>query len=151
MKSYSNHNRKFKRLWIETLEQRIVLAGITPHSFAFDLIDLYDMRRQPDFQEIDGQAIGIALIDTGVDGTHDLLQDNYVTSLDLVYGHAGAYYSSNHGTHVAGIAASSALPPMPISFPYRFSQSLMAMLHGSIFWNLYNGFAKITVRTTSKL
>ena len=107
MKSYSNHNRKFKRLWIETLEQRIVLAGITPHSFAFDLIDLYDMRRQPDFQEIDGQAIGIALIDTGVDGTHDLLQDNYVTSLDLVYGHAGAYYSSNHGTHVAGIAASS--------------------------------------------
>jgi subtilisin family serine protease len=113
------------------------------------------MRRQPDFQEIDGQAIGIALIDTGVDGTHDLLQDNYVTSLDLVYGHAGPII---HPTTVHMSLAlrprriqTLALPPMPISFPYRFSQSLMAMLHGSIFWNLYNGFAKITVRTTSKL
>ena len=107
MKSYFNHQDKFRKLWIETLEQRIVLTGITPHSFAFDLIDLYDMRRQPDFQQIDGEAIGIALIDTGVDGEHELLRDNYVTSLDLVYGQVGNYYSSNHGTHVAGIAASS--------------------------------------------
>ncbi len=107
MKSHFKHNRQFHQLWIETLEQRIVLAGIAPHSFAFDLIDLYDMRRQPDFQEIDGHAIGIALIDTGVDGNHELLRDNYVTSLDLVYGQAGNYYSSNHGTHVAGIAAST--------------------------------------------
>ena len=107
MNSHRKHNRKFSQLWIETLEQRIVLAGMTPHSFAFDLIDLYDMRRQADFQEIDGQGIGIALIDTGVDGNHELLRDNYVTSLDLVYGQAGSYYSSNHGTHVAGIAAST--------------------------------------------
>ncbi|MBT4692510.1 MAG: S8 family serine peptidase [Planctomycetaceae bacterium] len=107
MKSQSKHQISINQLWIETLEQRIVLASIAPHSFAFDLIDLYDMRRQPDFQEIDGQAIGIALIDTGVDGNHELLRDNYVTSLDLVYGQAGNYYSSNHGTHVAGIAAST--------------------------------------------
>ncbi|MEC9095671.1 MAG: S8 family serine peptidase [Planctomycetota bacterium] len=98
-------NRFRKRLFLEQLEPRLVLTGLTPHSFAFDLIDLYDMRRDPDFQEVDGDGIGIAIIDTGVDITHDMFTDRVVANVDLVYQTEGNYYTSNHGTHVAGIAA----------------------------------------------
>ena len=56
-----------KRLSFECLEERIVLSGITDHSAAFDLIDLYEMRRQREYAEIDGDGIGIAIIDTGID------------------------------------------------------------------------------------
>ena len=96
-----------KRLFLEQLEPRLVLTGITPHSFAFDLIDLYDMRRIPEFQEIDGDEIGIAIIDTGVDTTHSMFTGRMAANVDLVYQNEGNFFTSNHGTHVAGIAAAS--------------------------------------------
>ncbi len=91
----------------EQLEPRFVLTGISPHSFAFDLIDLYDLRREHEFAEIDGDGIGIAIVDTGVDVTHAMFADRVVANVDLVYGTEGNYFTANHGTHVAGIAASS--------------------------------------------
>ncbi|MBL99490.1 MAG: hypothetical protein CMM06_07320 [Rhodopirellula sp.] len=103
----SNRRRLQKRLFLEPLEPRLVLTGVAPHSFAFDLIDLYEMRRLPDFDEIDGDEIGIAIIDTGVDSSHELLTNRVVANVDLVYANEGNYFTSNHGTHVAGIAAAS--------------------------------------------
>ena len=109
----SNHanrgsrNRFRKRLFLEQLEPRLVLTGLTPHSFAFDLIDLYDMRRAQEFQEVDGDGIGIAIIDTGVDTSHRMFTDRVVANVDLVYQTEGNYFTSGHGTHVAGIAAAS--------------------------------------------
>ena len=103
----SNRRRLQKRLFLEPLEPRLVLTGVAPHSFAFDLIDLYEMRRLPDFEEIDGGEIGIAIIDTGVDSSHELLANRVIANVDLVYANEGNYFTSNHGTHVAGIAAAS--------------------------------------------
>ncbi len=96
-----------RQLMLEHLEHRLVLTGISPHSFAFDLIDLYDLRRGHEFQQIDGDGIGIAIIDTGVDTTHDMFTGRVVANVDLVYQTEGNYFTSEHGTHVAGIAASS--------------------------------------------
>ena len=56
--NWGSRNRFRKRLFLEQLEPRLVLTGLTPHSFAFDLIDLYDMRRAQEFQEVDGDGIG---------------------------------------------------------------------------------------------
>ena len=105
--NWGSRNRFRKRLFLEQLEPRLVLTGLTPHSFAFDLIDLYDMRRAQEFQEVDGDGIGIAIIDTGVDTSHSMFTDRIVANVDLVYQTEGNYFTSGHGTHVAGIAAAS--------------------------------------------
>jgi len=96
-----------KRLSFECLEDRIVLSGITDHSPAFDLIDLYEMRRQREYVEIDGDGIGIAIIDTGIDTSHNTFDERIIASEDLFYGREGNFLTSSHGTHVAGVAASS--------------------------------------------
>ena len=96
-----------KRLSFECLEDRIVLSGITDHSAAFDLIDLYEMRRQREYAEIDGDGIGIAIIDTGIDISHNTFADRIIANEDLFYGREGNFFTSSHGTNVAGVAASS--------------------------------------------
>ena len=90
-----------KRLSFECLEERIVLSGITDHSAAFDLIDLYEMRRQREYAEIDGDGIGIAIIDTGIDISHNTFGDRIIASEDLFYGREGNFFTSSHGTNVA--------------------------------------------------
>ena len=96
-----NQFRLKRRFSFEQLEPRLVLTGISPHSFAFDLIDLYDLRREHEFAEIDGDGIGIAIVDTGVDTTHTMFADRVVANVDLVYGTEGNYFTANHGTHVS--------------------------------------------------
>ena len=102
---------------------------------AFDLIGLTDLRNDPQYSAIDGKApilIGqstetyknftIAVLDSGVDGTHDRLKDNFKGYVDFVNsnngggGPASRTISNNpddfvdnigHGTHVAGTIGSS--------------------------------------------
>ncbi|NBU96377.1 MAG: hypothetical protein EBS20_10925, partial [Actinobacteria bacterium] len=99
---------------------------------AFDLIGLTELRNDPKYSAIDGKApilIGqstesyknftIAVLDSGVDGSHERLKDNFVGYIDFVNNGDGAtrqLLSTNpadfidnvgHGTHVAGTIGSS--------------------------------------------
>lgn len=56
---------------------------------------------------INGTGIKIAIIDTGIDYTHDDLDDNYMGGYDFVFTDNDPFDDSynGHGTHVAGIVA----------------------------------------------
>lgn len=106
---------------VEHLEVRLVLSA------AFDVTNLTALRQQPEFAEVDGALtdgtkIGIAIIDSGVLGSHSDLQSNFLAYFDAVStdanadgvitpadseAAAGSVDQVGHGTHVAGIAASS--------------------------------------------
>lgn len=80
-----------------TIEQ--ATPGINP---AFDLIGLTQLRNDPQFAGIDGSGVTIAVIDTGLDRTHPLLQPNYRTGVDFVNGGDNPIDNEGHGTHVSG-------------------------------------------------
>lgn len=106
---------------VESLEERLVLSA------AFDLTDLTALRQIPEYAPIDGaladgSKIGIAVIDSGILASHADLQSNFVAYFDAVANDANAdsiitpadseaatasWDLYGHGTHVAGIAASS--------------------------------------------
>ena len=54
-----------------------------------------------------GDGVVIAVIDTGIDGTHPDLAGRLVPGIDLVDGGYRAVDPHGHGTHVAGIAAAA--------------------------------------------
>ena len=63
--------------------------------FLIRLTELYD---------ITGIGVTIAIIDTGVDHTHDDLVDNYIGGYDSVNDDNDPMDDNGHGTHCAGIA-----------------------------------------------
>ncbi len=70
---------------------------------AFDLIGLTDLRNDSRFTGIDGSGYSVAVIDTGLDRSHSLLQPNYLTGVDFINGGSNPIDRLGHGTHVAGI------------------------------------------------
>jgi len=88
-------------LTVESLEPRLLLSA------AFDLIQLTAMRADPDFADIDGTGVSVAVIDTGLDQNHYLLGPNYLAGADLVYGGSIPTPVGDHGTHVAGIVGAT--------------------------------------------
>jgi subtilisin len=55
---------------------------------------------------IDGTGVKVAVIDTGMDYTHEDLNDNYKGGYDFVFNDFDPFDGNNsHGTHVAGIIA----------------------------------------------
>ena len=55
---------------------------------------------------IDGTGVKVAVIDTGIDYTHEDLNDNYKGGYDFVFNDSDPFDGNNsHGTHVAGIIA----------------------------------------------
>ncbi|MCC0177186.1 S8 family serine peptidase [Waterburya agarophytonicola K14] len=74
-------------------------AGINP---AFDLIGLTDLRNDPNFADIDGTGFDVVVIDTGLDRTHPLLDDNYRFGFDYIDGDDNPNDLNDHGTHVSG-------------------------------------------------
>src|SRR5688500_1149092 len=68
---------------VEILEIRLMLSA------ASDVTDLTALRNRPEFAEIDGAVpdgtkIGIAIIDSGVLGSHADLQSNFLAFFDAV-------------------------------------------------------------------
>jgi len=99
-------------LLVEQLELRLVLNA------SFEHVGITSLRQDPLFSVIDGQLangtkIGVAILDTGVVGSHPGLQSNFVAYYDAVKKSAVttiAGMSSDldgHGTHVAGTAVAS--------------------------------------------
>ncbi len=56
---------------------------------------------------LDGDGVGICIIDTGIDPGHEQLAGRVVAWNDWVNGGATAYDDHGHGTHVSSIAAGS--------------------------------------------
>ncbi|MEL7420054.1 MAG: S8 family serine peptidase, partial [Cyanobacteria bacterium J06555_3] len=73
--------------------------GVNP---AFDLIGLTDLRNDPDFEDIDGTGFDVVVIDSGLDATHPLLDDNYQFGFDFIDGDTNPNDLVDHGTHVSG-------------------------------------------------
>src|SRR4051812_5910183 len=86
------------RFDFELLELRQLLSAA-----AFDLIGVTALRHDPNFADIDGRGVSVAVIDTGLDKTHPLLAPNYVAGADIVNGGSNPTPTNPHGTHVAGI------------------------------------------------
>jgi subtilisin family serine protease len=85
------------RFSIDVLEARYLLSA------ALDLIGVNAMRADPNFSSIDGSGVSVAIIDTGVDFTHPLLQSAQIAAHDFVRDNNQALPTDEHGTHVAGI------------------------------------------------
>lgn len=58
-----------------------------------------------DHPGVDGQGVGLCVVDTGVDPNHEQIAPRTVTFKDLVNGRTTAYDDQGHGTHVTSIAA----------------------------------------------
>ncbi len=86
----------------EHLENRILLS-----SAAYDLIGLDELRANPAYSDLDGTGVSIAILDTGLDSTHPDIAPNYLAWFDSRYASPSPNWVGSHGTHVAGIAASS--------------------------------------------
>nr|MCU0526227.1 S8 family serine peptidase [Elainella sp. Prado103] len=82
---------------IVQLEQ--ATPGINP---AFDLIGLTQLRNDSRFAGIDGSGFSVAVIDTGLDQTHPLLQPNFRAGQDFLTGSNNPIDQDGHGTHVSG-------------------------------------------------
>ncbi|QDZ41657.1 S8 family serine peptidase (plasmid) [Euhalothece natronophila Z-M001] len=80
---------------------------------AFDLIDLDVLRSDPFYSNLDGSNSTAAVIDSGLDGSHPYLEDNFVGFKDFVENTSftdnprDSYDATGHGTHVAGTVGSS--------------------------------------------
>lgn len=84
----------------EQLEDRRLFA-------AFDMIGLTQLRADPIYSSIDGQGVTVAILDTGVDGSHRDLSANFLGGFDAVNGESLPVDRQGHGTHVAGLIGSS--------------------------------------------
>jgi Subtilase family/Bacterial pre-peptidase C-terminal domain len=107
--------RRRARPAVELLEDRTALSRFDG---SFDAVMLTALRADPAFQNVNGRGIGIAVIDTGVYAQNPELRPNFAHYYDAVTGWDSSYTDVNqdvrdardprgHGSHVAGIAASS--------------------------------------------
>lgn len=102
-----------QRPWfaLERLEGRRLLSS------AFAVTGLTQLRNDPTYAGIDGSGITVAVLDTGVFGSHPDLVGNFRGYVDtvaaparnatLVTNPAGSRDRDGHGTHVAGTVAST--------------------------------------------
>jgi hypothetical protein len=81
----------------DALEPRCLLSA------ALDVVGITAMRNDPAFAGIDGSGVTVAVLDTGVDLSHPLLQPGVVAGFNAVTGGADPTPNDPHGTHVTGI------------------------------------------------
>ena len=86
----------------ETLENRHFLSVS-----AFELIGLNALRSHPDFDDIDGSGVSVAIIDSAIDTSHRNLTGNVVATYDFVNDSSDLVVDSEHGSHVGGIVGAN--------------------------------------------
>lgn len=95
---------------LERLEIRVLLSS------AFDITQLTNLRQDPNYSNINGRGIGIAVLDTGVYAQNPDLISNFAAYYDAVENPGTTAPDTNpadtvdhvgHGSHTSGIAASS--------------------------------------------
>jgi|GEM_PF-3253358 len=69
---------------------------------AFDLIGLTRLRNDAQFTGIDGTGFSVAVIDTGLDTDHPLLEANYLAGYDFIDNDNNPSDRKEHGTHITG-------------------------------------------------
>jgi len=95
-----------------------------PVTTAFDLIGLTDLRKDTQFQQIDGSGFAVVVIDTGIDATHPDLINNFLAFADFRNSSSPRVITNprntldtdadGHGTHVAGKVGST-LPEIGVA------------------------------------
>ena len=84
-------------------EQTVQLEQAPDDNLAFDLIGLTQLQEDPQFTDIDGSGVSVAVIDTGIDIDHPLIAPNYIAGYDFIDSDRDPSDPDGHGTHVAGI------------------------------------------------
>lgn len=69
---------------------------------AFDLIGLTQLRNDPKFADIDGSGFSVAVIDSGLDAEHPLIEPNFTAFYDFTNDSDTPTDLDYHGTHVSG-------------------------------------------------
>lgn len=101
--TFRRPSRRFGRsALLESLESRCLLSAM------LDLMGVTALRADPVYAGIDGSGVAVAVLDSGVDHTHVLLQNSVAATTDMVY--PQYTLTSSHGTHVAGIIAGQPAP-----------------------------------------
>ncbi|HZL34086.1 MAG TPA: S8 family serine peptidase [Tepidisphaeraceae bacterium] len=104
-----DRSRRAAITFFEILENRVLLSA------AFDITGLSALRSNPNFSQINGSGVGIAVLDTGVFAQNPDLNSNVVAFYNAVSNPVNtpnvsvgaAFDNQGHGSHVSGIAASS--------------------------------------------
>jgi subtilisin family serine protease len=96
---------------IEILETRLVLSA------SFDVTGVTELRSDPNFSNITGSGVTIAVLDTGIDAKNPDFSGKVLAYYNAVENAVPTSITSSsvssaadkdgHGTHVSGIAASS--------------------------------------------
>ncbi|MGH2758400.1 MAG: S8 family serine peptidase [Actinomycetota bacterium] len=83
-------------------------ANASTDLYSGSLWGIRTVRAEAAWNAATGRGVTIAIVDSGVDATHEDLRANVVPGYDLVDNDADASDEAGHGTHVAGIAAAVA-------------------------------------------
>lgn len=92
--------------------QMVLLAVCAREAYQYT----HDAQHKPKLWEEASARPSIAIIDTGVQASHEDLAANMVKSYDAVNKVERESYIGSHGTHVAGIAAVESLDPTTAGF-----------------------------------
>lgn len=77
--------------------------GGQANAWAHEMVQADDMRADG----LDGDRVVLAVVDTGVDASHEAFRNTSIVWKDFVNGQAEPYDDHGHGTHVSGLAVAS--------------------------------------------
>ena len=77
-------------------------VAMAPSNWGITLLDVNALR-----EEGSGEGEIVGVIDTGIDGSHEIIRDNLIAAADFTGSSRGSNDVNGHGTHCSGTAAGS--------------------------------------------